>query len=88
MTVTDFALQLAPMLLIAAGWYYVGRTRGVRQAYREKAQEIYIGETLIGTASSLDLGDSQYWSIRHVAPNHLKLVYEGSDLDYEAANDD
>lgn len=88
MTVMDFALQLAPMLLIAAGWYYVGRTRGTRQVYREKAQEIYIGEVLITTASSLDLGDSQYWSMQHTAPNYLKLVYEGSDLDYEAAGDD
>lgn len=88
MTVLDFLLQLAATLLIASGWYYIGRTHGARQVYREKAQEIYIGETLIGTASSLDLGDSQYWSMQHTAPNYLKLVYEGSDLDYEAAGDD
>lgn len=88
MTAMDFALQLAPMLLIAAGWYYNGRTHGARQVRREKAQEIYIGEALITTATSLDLGDSQYWSMQHVAPNHLKLAYEGSDLDYEAADDD
>lgn len=88
MTVMDAVLRLAPMLIVAVGWYFIGRTHGERKVYREQAQEIYIGEALLTTAGSLDLGDSQYWSMQHVAPDHLKLVYEGSDLDYEAADDD
>ena len=88
MTVMDFVLELAALLFVAAAWYFLGRTHGERKVYREKAQEIYIGQALLTTANSLDLGDSQYWSMQHVAPDHQKLAYEGSDLDYEAADDD
>lgn len=91
MTIAEFAGPAVEAILTVvaiAGWYFIGRDHGAKKALREKVQEVYIGDALIAKADRLDLGDSQYWSVTHVAPNHLELSYEGSDLDYEAATDD